>query len=95
MRLDKLMRALLADPADNNDLCNLTAEIMTFDGAKFASSSFAKDLNGELKQVDKRFWTTCSTSECFKGCPCSSYSRHVPLWKLARIEQANKFPGKL
>ena len=53
--------------------------------------SFPKDVNGEVKQVDKRFRTRCSTAEGLKGCACRSYSRYVPLWKLTRIEQANKF----
>jgi len=70
------------DSSDNDDLGNLTAKIVAFNGRKAASSCSLKELDCELEKIDERFRTTCTTSESLEWGTCRSYSANVPLGNL-------------
>ena len=52
-----------SDSSNDDDLCNLAAKIVTFNGAKASASRTLKEFDGESKKFEQRFWTTCSTSK--------------------------------
>ena len=75
------------DSSDDDDLSNLTAKIVAFNGAKFSSRCCLKEFNCKLEEINERFWTTCTTSESLECGTCRSYSTNVPLWDLTCIQQ--------
>jgi hypothetical protein len=71
-----------SDPSDDDDLSNLAAKIVAFNGRKASSRSSLKEFNCELEEIDERLRTTCTASESLECGTCRSYSANVPLGNL-------------
>jgi hypothetical protein len=71
-----------SDSSDNDDLSNLAAKIVAFNGRKFSSSRSSKEFNCELEKIDERFRTTCTASESLERGTCRSNSANVPFGNL-------------
>ena len=52
-----------SNSSNDDDLSNLAAKIVAFNGAKFSSSRSPKEVNCESEQFEQRLWTRCSTSK--------------------------------